>query len=261
MTGRQEYIQRHYDGVQTTSAAERAKGPLFLLKKYHNSVKRQLLSAYASRADALLDLCCGRGGDLQKWASCGIRHVTGVDISDGELAEARRRAAELRGPMTCTFLQADAGSFKSSMTYDAVSAMFCLHYFFQTERSLRSFLEVAASSLRPGGYFIGCCPDGKKIQECIQSGRRVPYLELCPLRGFQESWPFGREYSFALQDTVTASVQSAGSLEYLVDFDVLTSLAAEYGLERVEVVPFSPPTPYPGAEASALFASFVFRKV
>jgi hypothetical protein len=98
----------------------RRQGAAIPLKRYHNDIKRQLLSRWAyecvgggprvctvtldvsvlavwlptsltvsrpvllaaglggrfrftSRGGALLDLCCGRGGDLQKWKDCGVR--------------------------------------------------------------------------------------------------------------------------------------------------------------------------------------------
>jgi hypothetical protein len=107
---------------QARSQARRLRrhGAAIPLKRYHNDIKRQLLSRWAcecggggprvctvtldvydlavwlptsltvsrpvllaaglggrfrftSRGGALLDLCCGRGGDLQKWKDCGVR--------------------------------------------------------------------------------------------------------------------------------------------------------------------------------------------
>ena len=46
---------------------------------------------FAGDAESLLDLACGRGGDIWKWIDAGILHVKGVDLSPGEIAEARKR--------------------------------------------------------------------------------------------------------------------------------------------------------------------------
>ena len=40
---------------------------------------------------SVLDLCCGRGGDLGKWAKQSIHHYVGVDLSGALVAEAARR--------------------------------------------------------------------------------------------------------------------------------------------------------------------------
>ena len=46
---------------------------------------------FASGADSLLDFCCGRGGDIWKWIDAGITRVKGIDLSPGEIQEARAR--------------------------------------------------------------------------------------------------------------------------------------------------------------------------
>ena len=74
-----EYTQRHYDGHARAFGSDadalraRSQGPGFPLKQYHNQVKRQLVQHFARNTAALLDLACGRGGDLQKWADAGVR--------------------------------------------------------------------------------------------------------------------------------------------------------------------------------------------
>jgi hypothetical protein len=36
-------------------------------------------------------LACGRGGDIWKWIDAGITVVKGIDLSPGEIEEARKR--------------------------------------------------------------------------------------------------------------------------------------------------------------------------
>jgi hypothetical protein len=73
---------------------------------------------FARDAPRLLDLCCGRGGDMHKWSNAGVsavlflssldnqvhhlafwqvKVVKGIDVSDGEVLEATRRYQELKG--------------------------------------------------------------------------------------------------------------------------------------------------------------------
>ena len=48
-------------------------------------------SRFAHGAGSLLDLACGRGGDIWKWIDAGITVVKGIDLSPGEIEEARKR--------------------------------------------------------------------------------------------------------------------------------------------------------------------------
>jgi len=46
---------------------------------------------FAEGAGSLLDFACGRGGDIWKWIDAGIPRVKGIDLSPGEIEEARKR--------------------------------------------------------------------------------------------------------------------------------------------------------------------------
>ena len=55
------------------------------LKRYHNKIKRMLIQRFAKDCSALLDLACGRGGDLMKWVDAGVKYVRGYDIAAEEV--------------------------------------------------------------------------------------------------------------------------------------------------------------------------------
>lgn len=52
-----------------------------------------MLDRFARGAPALLDLACGRGGDIWKWIDAGVLHVKGIDLSPHEILEAQTRCA------------------------------------------------------------------------------------------------------------------------------------------------------------------------
>ena len=62
----------------------------------------------------ILDLACGKGGDLGKWTlhPRGIRNYVGVDVARGSLKDAAIRARKMRKNLRnrCTFTCADLGS-------------------------------------------------------------------------------------------------------------------------------------------------------
>lgn len=72
----------------------------------------------------ILDLCCGKGELLSRWAAeCGSSGH-GVDISDTFLAAARERADELGVADRVTFEQGDAGAYQADAgAYDVVSCI------------------------------------------------------------------------------------------------------------------------------------------
>ncbi|GFR40878.1 hypothetical protein Agub_g1529, partial [Astrephomene gubernaculifera] len=246
-----QHYNSHVTNLSTREALQqRSEGPAQELKHFHNHVKRQLIWRFAHKQDRLLDLCCGRGGDLQKWKDTQIKYVKGLDISEREVEEARRRFAELverrrGGNLRCEFEAVDwlgerpyedPGAGPAS--YGVVTCMFALHYFFVSESSLRMFLHNVASNLRTGGYFLGTLPSGHRVQELL-AGRgelHTPMLRL--VRRWKDPGrpaPFGSAYTCDIADTVTSSLEGAteGSLEFLVDLPTLERCAAEAGLQAV----------------------------
>lgn len=265
------YLRNHYDqhATNTSTRQERAAGPAAPLKIYHNSIKRHLIQTFASNAASLLDVACGRGGDIQKWDAAGITHVHGIDISPGEIEEAKRRyRARAWKKLTCDFHVSSTLATKEWFfkQYDVVSCMFALHYFCGSERALDHIMRNVSASLKPGGYFIGTVPDGARIVDAVSG----PMLRVQPL-WTGDPRPFGCAYVCDIADTVT----SGGSIEYLVDETALIEVAARHGLHPV-VSPygadyleqretalfrhFSPTFSGDLARASVLFAAFVFQK-
>jgi hypothetical protein len=71
-----------------------------------------------------LDLCCGKGEMLCRWASEWGIHGTGVDISNIFLAAAHKRATELGVQQQINFIEGDAAKFPiPTGGYDIVSCI------------------------------------------------------------------------------------------------------------------------------------------
>jgi SAM-dependent methyltransferase len=132
------------------------------LRQLHNNCKRALINAHVRRGAGtrVLDVGCGRGGDLGKWKDAGASHVHCVDPDEQSLVGSNgvmERAAFLRFPVTTqlgTVLDVVAGE------YDIVCYNFSLHYI---APRLAESCAVIAQRLRPGGLFIGICPDYDSI--------------------------------------------------------------------------------------------------
>lgn len=267
----------HYDFVASKRSV-RSRTPL---QKFHNDAKRALLETFAADAESLLDLACGRGGDVHKWMSLGLlAHVTGLDVSSASVEEARRRlrAASRHpraGQLECVFEQADLrrGWSGTARQYDVVTCMFAMHYFFGSERDAHTLMRTAAAHLKDGGVFLGIVPDGQRINECIKYGPQYDNGTM-RVRALWKGKPacFGSAYTFNISDTVT---ESSDVPEFLVYDNVLRTVAAAHGLRPVAIhhpmfaKPDSPDSvfhrlvpPYDGAlrEASSVFVGFALKK-
>ena len=251
------------NGTRGTALRKRASGPLYQLKKYHNSIKRHLIETYAHHASNYLDIGCGRGGDIRKICDANVARMTGIDISPLEIAEAQRRVRETKGCVTSfEFLCGDALTWTpwQPTYYDVVACMFCIHYFFESKEAATSIIQKASSFLKPHGIFMGCVPDAEALVQFARDNVKSPFLTLTP--HWTEGKVFGNPYVFEMRDTVTAKTASSdGSVEYLVHFDALVSLAKEHGLHLVESQMFDPPHSMDGAEVSRLFRWFAFKKL
>jgi len=98
-----------------------------------------------------LDLACGKGEMLCRWAEkFGIRGV-GVDISTVFLNAARERANELGVTDKLTFIQEDAGKYpQAPHDYDIVSCIGATWI----GNGLKGTLELMKPSLKPEGLIL-----------------------------------------------------------------------------------------------------------
>ena len=130
---------------------------------------------------SVLDLGCGKGGDLLKWSKAGVDEMTCVDIAETSVEQAKERYHQMkqknRGRLfTSNFFDADCTKTRLLDRYpknqdgasippkfDIVSCQFAFHYSFESETQAECMVKNAAECLKPGGYFIGTTPDAEVI--------------------------------------------------------------------------------------------------
>ncbi|OMO80499.1 Glycoside hydrolase, family 1 [Corchorus capsularis] len=244
-------VADHYSARTNQTLEEREASPIIHLKKLNNWIKSVLIQLYARRGDAVLDLACGKGGDLIKWDKAKVGYYVGIDIAEGSIEDCRTRYNgdadhhQRRKKFTfparlicgdCFEVRLDK-VLADDAPFDICSCQFAMHYSWSTEARARRALANVSALLRPGGTFIGTMPDAnvivKKLREAegLAFGNSVYWIrfdEEFSEKKFRSSSPFGIKYKFHLEDAVDCP-------EWIVPFHVFKSLAEEYDLELVFV--------------------------
>ena len=237
-----------YNGLRNRTVEERRGSRIMGLRETNNFVKRALVEEFGQRGQCVLDLCCGKGGDLHKWTHVGPRRVVFADIAAGSVAECERRYAEARrGPdaprFEASFVVADCFGpdllerLPPGLQYDVVSCQFALHYCFMTKERANCAMKTIARVLRPGGHLVCTVPDADVLcgrllatpPPACTFGNSIYRVTFDSRTAFP---PFGARYHFYLTEAVEDLP------EYLVSRRHLCGLAECYGLRLVKTASF-----------------------
>ncbi|XP_021716491.1 mRNA cap guanine-N7 methyltransferase 1-like [Chenopodium quinoa] len=242
-------VADHYSSRTNQTLEEREASPIIHLKKLNNWIKSVLIQLYARPGNAVLDLACGKGGDLIKWDKAKIGYYVGIDIAEGSIEDCRTRyngdadknSRRKKFKFPARLLCGDCFEVRLDRVlaedgpFDLCSCQFALHYSWSTEARARRALANISALLRPGGILIGTMPDAnvivKKFREAegLQFGNSVYWIrfdEDYADKKFKATSPFGIRYKFHLEDAVDCP-------EWVVPFPVFKSLAEEYDFELV----------------------------
>ncbi|KAK4147483.1 mRNA capping enzyme-domain-containing protein [Dichotomopilus funicola] len=221
-SGINDVVRAHYNAVpergrEWRKTDSRIKG----LRSFNNWVKSCIIQKFAPDEDhapgsmergissgnklLVLDIGCGKGGDLFKWqqAPQTVDLYVGLDPAEVSIDQARERYRSManrggggrggrgghhrRPPriFDSRFHVKDCyaesigdldivqqvgfseSSVSSSRGFDVVSLMFCMHYAFETEQKARQMLKNVSGSLRKGGRFIGTIPNSDVISQKV----------------------------------------------------------------------------------------------
>ncbi len=182
----------------------------------------------------VLDIACGRGGDIKKFTSDRLVNVyVGVDISHEQLRDCADRASStgrITTPITCLG-DASMGPWRdtvprstdlatSTVQFDVAWCMFALHYFCETEETLARLFSHVADTLKSGGKFACTFPNPYHICEQLRqkhssaSGAskeeeidKIYKVQRCESESSELSLDaclteFGHAYQFSLGDAV-----------------------------------------------------------
>lgn len=249
-------VATHYNKLEEKGRDERSNSRIFFMRNFNNWIKSVLINEFVTKIKdnhrlgnpfRVLDMCCGKGGDLLKWERTGITHLVCTDIADVSVQQCEERYKKMADRQkwnhhseklfTAEFLTCDSTLQRlrekyrdPSMKLNLVSCQFAFHYCFESLKQAECMIRNAAECLDTGGYFIGTIPDANDIMkrqreaDSDEFGNEIYRIKfLCDT----ETPPlFGAKYNFELDGVVNCP-------EFLVHFPLLVKLAAKFGLKLV----------------------------
>ncbi|XP_061674154.1 mRNA cap guanine-N7 methyltransferase [Syngnathoides biaculeatus] len=249
-------VANHYNRLQEVGLAARSQSRIFFMRNFNNWMKSVLIGETLEKVrDAghqhisVLDLGCGKGGDLLKWRKGGIGHLVCADIAGVSVEQCRSRYECMRktshrdkGVFSAQFITADctkeplAEKFdRPGLTFDICSCQFVYHYSFESEAKANMMLKNACESLKPGGYFIGTTPDAYELVKRLEASDSLSFGNDVFQVSFQArgDYPlFGCQYHFNLDQVVDVP-------EFLVYFPLFEHMASRYGMRLLTKQRFS----------------------
>ncbi|CAI6331661.1 unnamed protein product [Periconia digitata] len=200
--GVHDVVKQHYNSVPERGRDWRVtESKIKGLRSYNNWVKSATISKFIGdeRNLKILDMGCGKGGDLQKWqASRKVALYVGADPADVSIKNARDRYEQMRkrskgrvfhaeffvkdcfgermddinivkdvgfdpgvGPGNAMSQRWGGGGF------DMVTMQFCMHYAFESEEKARGMLRNVSGALKRGGRFIGTIPNSDVLSDKV----------------------------------------------------------------------------------------------
>lgn len=258
LEGHGAIVAAHYNTIEEKGLEERNKSRIVYLRNFNNWIKSMLIDEYLKEIKdnkkqynaplKVLDMCCGKGGDLFKWRSGRISHLICADLAETSVEQCENRYKDLRdradkepyrmGPLfTAEFIAADCTKTQLRQKYkdvtielDLVSCQFSFHYSFESLAQAECLLRNASECLQPGGYLIGTMPDAYEIVTRLEKSGGLKFgNEVYEITFESRETPFplfGAKYNFHLEGVVDCP-------EFLVHFPTLEKLALKYGLELV----------------------------
>jgi SAM-dependent methyltransferase len=239
-------MRRHYNAASRETPEQRRQSAHLHLRQYHNQLKRELMQRWVPHPPrSVLDLACGKGGDVSKWSTLRAASYVGVDVAEQALAVARQRYAHVAMPQQ--YVHANVLAPAPPGMYDVVSVQFAMHYF-GGERLTALWARIRAA-LAPGGVVLCTYTDGLALARLAlselqrqkwTSGTLRIRLALAEIEVPERSWRALQAGGGAVPDDDLEYCFSMGSLvsrscpeRFLWPATVAAAVAAQPGLAVV----------------------------
>jgi SAM-dependent methyltransferase len=209
------------------------------MRSFHNWIKTNMLQLYTDKK-SVLDIGCGRGGDIHKMIHAGINFYVGIDIDYAGLYQtedsAFNRYKSLKDKNKnipdMIFIQADArqkfdlesqnktitnmtGNNKiliekylnPAMKYDVINCQFAIHYFMSDDTIWNNFCENINNHLSDDGYLLITTFDGDIIKNKLTGKKNMTVFYIDETGNSQKFFDIKKIYDDTKTDiTLTTGV-------------------------------------------------------
>jgi hypothetical protein len=259
----------HYNKLKRKKET-RHLSQLFHMRNLNNFVKAELIEEGALLAQrsllsygksvvttgkekgiSVLDLACGKGGDMNKWLhnTVGLKSYTGVDIAENSLKEFVERlenrsnedkikviklivanlnhdslsSSELLTHQWLSFSKGRGDlSYRSDWkrvfplekekdSFDIISCQFAMHYMFENKQSCSHFFHEISNHLNEKGYFIATTIDYRILFHYLIKAKYGS--KSSKMSSFQNDASFSSFSSWPANDTSYDSIPCLKSVE------------------------------------------------
>jgi SAM-dependent methyltransferase len=178
------------------------------LREFHNWIKSIIIYAYCSpvkefgatqsRRTSVLDIGCGRGGDILKWYHARVGEYVGIDVdyygiyssTNGAISRYNEFKKKFPDFGKVQWIQADPSVlleptyqenklpnmtaenkqtiekvFTKTKQFDCICSMFALHYLFDSKESTDKLAQNIKKHLKSGGYLCFTLFDAKLVMD------------------------------------------------------------------------------------------------
>ena len=176
------------------------------MRAFNNWIKSNMINTYCRNKHSILDIGCGRGGDLIKFINAGIGEYVGIDIdnnglyviNDSAYNRYKNLKKSIKNMPSMYFINADARglftvksqeSILPNMTYankksietylsgnkkyNVINCQFTLHYYLSDDLSWSNFCKNINNHLEDNGYLLITCFDGKLIYDRMFDKQKI----------------------------------------------------------------------------------------
>lgn len=247
--GHSSTVAAHYNELQEVGLEKRSQSRIFYLRNFNNWMKSVLIGEFLEKLRqkkthdiTVLDLGCGKGGDLLKWKKGRINKLVCTDIADVSVKQCQQRYEDMKNRrdneyiFNAEFITADCSKellinkFRDpKMHFDICSCQFVCHYSFESYDQADMMLRNACERLSPGGYFIGTTPNSFELIRRLEASETESFGNEIYTVKFQKKgdYPlFGCKYDFNLEGVVDVP-------EFLVYFPLLNEMVKKYNMKLV----------------------------
>ena len=185
------------------------------MRGFHNWLKSIIINTYCSPIESengkqtkqsLLDIGCGRGGDLPKMYHARVGDYVGVDIdfegiysaTDGAISRYNFLKSKFPDFGKVTYIQADAGVhftseaqqkiipnlstdnkntidriFTKNKKFDIISSQMAIHYMFANKVSINNLVDNIKNYLKKDGYILLTLFDGDMVHKSFDENNKI----------------------------------------------------------------------------------------